>query len=90
MHCDMLKIQDGGAIVEKLNWKNSKLYENTPPCGRRVSTQFLVFPISSRVDVTIYQYGKCFIFVKCWLEDLVVEQNYYCCFNILWFPSIVY
>ena len=21
MHCDMLKIQDGGAIVEKLNWK---------------------------------------------------------------------
>ena len=21
MHCDMLKIQDGVAIVEKLNWK---------------------------------------------------------------------
>ena len=20
MHCDMLKIQDGGAIVEKVNW----------------------------------------------------------------------
>ena len=22
MHCDMLKIQDGGAIVEKLNYSN--------------------------------------------------------------------
>ena len=46
------------------NWKNSKLYENTPPCGRRVSTQFLVFPISTRVDITVYQHGKCFIFLK--------------------------
>ena len=33
------------------NWKNSKLCENTPPCGHRVSTQFLVFPISTRVDI---------------------------------------
>ena len=32
--------------------------------GRRVSTQFLVFPISTRVDITVYQHGKCFIFVK--------------------------
>ena len=40
------------------NWKNSKLCKNTPPCGRRVSTQFLVFPISIRVDITVYQYGK--------------------------------
>ena len=46
------------------NWKNSKLCENTPPCGRRVSTQFLVFPISTRVDITVYQHGKCFIFLK--------------------------
>ena len=38
--------------------------ENTPPCGRRVSTQFLVFPISTRVDITVYQHGKCFIFLK--------------------------
>ena len=22
MHCDMLKIQDGGAIVEKVNYRN--------------------------------------------------------------------
>ena len=43
---------------------NSKLWENTPPFGRRVSTQFLVFPISTRVDITVYQHGKCFIFVK--------------------------
>jgi hypothetical protein len=32
--------------------------------GRRVSTQFLVFPISTRVDIIVYQHGKCFIFVK--------------------------
>ena len=25
----------------------------------RVSTQFLVFPISTRVDIIVYQYGKC-------------------------------
>ena len=37
----------------------------TPPFGRRVSTQFLVFPISTRVDITVYQHGKCFIFLKC-------------------------
>ena len=51
-------------INTRENWKNSKLYENTPPCGRRVSTQFLVFPISTRVDITVYQHGKCFIFLK--------------------------
>jgi hypothetical protein len=31
--------------------------------GRCVSTQFLVFPISTCVDITVYQHGKCFIFV---------------------------
>jgi hypothetical protein len=46
------------------NWENSKLCENTPPFWRRVSTQFLVFPIFTRVDITVYQHGKCFIFVK--------------------------
>ena len=51
-------------INTRENWKNSKLCENTPPCGRRVSTQFLVFPISTRVDITVYQHGKCFIFLK--------------------------
>ena len=30
-----------------------------------ISTQFLVFPISTRVDITVYQHGKCFIFLKC-------------------------
>ena len=35
------------------NWENEKL------CGRRsVFTQFRVFPISTSVDITIYQYGK--------------------------------
>ena len=51
-------------INTRENWKNSKLCENTPPCGRRASTQFLVFPISTRVDITVYQHGKCFIFLK--------------------------
>jgi hypothetical protein len=52
--------------------QNSKLCENTPPFGRRVSTQFLVFPISTPVDITVYQHGKCFIFVK---YMLVCEGN---------------
>ena len=51
-------------LYQRENWKNSKLCENTPLCGCRVSTQFLVFPISTRVDITVYQYGKCFIFLK--------------------------
>ena len=50
------------------NWENSKLCENTPPSGRRLPTQFLVFPISTRIDITVYQHGKCFIFVKYLLE----------------------
>jgi hypothetical protein len=32
--------------------------------GKTRSTQFLVFPFSTRVDITVYQHGKCFIFVK--------------------------
>ena len=52
-------------INTRENWKNSKLCENTPPGGRRVPTQFLVFPISTRVDITVYQHGKCFIFLNC-------------------------
>ena len=31
---------------------------NTTPEGRSVFTQFRVFPISTSVDITIYQYGK--------------------------------
>jgi hypothetical protein len=50
------------------NWENSKLFGNTPPFGRRVSTQFLVLPISIRVDITVYQHGKCFVFVKCQID----------------------
>ena len=29
-----------------------------------VFRQFPVFPISTHVDVAVYQHGKCFIFVK--------------------------
>jgi hypothetical protein len=28
------------------------------------STQILVFPISTRIDITVYQHGKCFTFIK--------------------------
>ena len=46
------------------NWENEKLCGNTTPEEQSVFTQFRVFPISTSVDITIYQYGKkCFIFV---------------------------
>ena len=40
------------------NWENEKLCGNTTPEGRSVFTQFRVFPISTSVDITIYQNGK--------------------------------
>ena len=40
------------------NWENEKLCGNTTPEGRSVFTQFRVFPISTSVDITVYQYGK--------------------------------
>jgi hypothetical protein len=49
------------------NWENEKLCGNTTPEGegRSIFTQFRVFPISTSVDITVYQYGKkfyiCFI-----------------------------
>ena len=39
-------------------WENEKLCGNTTPEGRSVFTQFRVFPISTSVDITLYQYGK--------------------------------
>ena len=38
------------------------------------STQFLVFPISTRVDITVYQHGKCFIFVECYYQSQVAQM----------------
>jgi hypothetical protein len=38
-------------ISTRGNWENSKLCENTPLPERSVSTQFLVFLISTRVDI---------------------------------------
>jgi hypothetical protein len=40
------------------NWENEKLCGNTTPEGQSVFTQFQVFPISTSVDITVYQYGK--------------------------------
>ena len=39
------------------NWKNEKFCGNTTPAGRSVFIQFRVFPISTIVDITVYQYG---------------------------------
>jgi hypothetical protein len=62
----------GGIIVGGLwyintsgNWKKEKLCGNTTPEGWSVFTQYRVFPMSTSVDITVYQYGKkfyiCFI-----------------------------
>ena len=55
----------GGLIVGGLlyintsgNWKNEKLCGNTTPEDRSIFTQFQVFPMSTSVDITVYQYGK--------------------------------
>ena len=50
--------------------KNSKLCENNSPYGRRDSTQIVVFPISTHADITVYQHGKRFIFLKYQLKIL--------------------
>ncbi len=59
-------------INTRENWKNSKLCENTPLFGRRVSTEFLVFLISILVDITVYQHGKCFIFLKYLVSSIIL------------------
>ena len=68
------------------NWENSKLCENTPPFGRRVSTQFLVFPISTRAVITAYQHGKCFIFVnhKPEYQNLLASILDFCMYNFIY------
>ena len=40
------------------NWENEKLYGNTTPEERSVFIQFRIFPTSTSVDITVYQYGK--------------------------------
>ena len=37
------------------NWKNEKFCGNTTPAGRSVFIQFRIFPISTSVDITVYQ-----------------------------------
>ena len=38
-------------------------WENRRNCVGSVFTQFRVFPISSSVDITVYQYGKIFLYL---------------------------
>ena len=40
------------------NWENEKLYGNTTSEERSVFIQFRIFPTSTSVDKTVYQYGK--------------------------------
>jgi hypothetical protein len=46
--------------LEIVVWKHS--------CSHTISR----FPNSTRVDITVYQHGKCFIFVNCW-RNLLME-----------------
>jgi hypothetical protein len=55
----------GGVIIGGLryintsgNWKKEKLCGNTTPEGWSVFTQYRVFPMSTSVDITVYQYEK--------------------------------
>ena len=57
------------------NLKNSKLCENTPPCGRRVSTQYLIFPISTRVDITVYNTENILYFLNIQYEYVVYTPH---------------
>ena len=41
-----------------------QLYQHSWKLEKLEIVVFLVFPISTRVDITVYQHGKCFIFLK--------------------------
>ena len=45
------------------NWKNEKLYGNTTPEGWSVFIQFRIFPTSTSVDITVYQYAKSVLYL---------------------------
>ena len=53
--------------------KTRNCVKTIPPCERPVSTQFSFFPISTRVGITVYQHGKCFIFLKYDLETILIR-----------------
>ena len=59
------------STLAKIGKTRNCMCENTPPCGRRVSTQFLVFPISTRVDITVYQHGNVLYFLNITLEKCI-------------------
>jgi hypothetical protein len=49
------------------NWENSKLCENTPPFGRRVSTQFLVLRVVNKHNHS------------CWYNCISTRKMFYIC-----------
>ena len=59
--------ENGGKPGKTKNWKNEKKLENDEDeflylfynivCEMSVFIQFRVFPISTSVDITVYQYG---------------------------------
>ena len=56
--CKTLSVLIYSYINTSGNWKNEKLCGNTTPTEWSVFTQFLVFPIFTSVNITVYQYGK--------------------------------
>ena len=63
------------------NWENEKLCGNTTPEGR-ISTQFRVFPISTSVDITIYQYGKNVLYLFCNIAQRNIKKEIFRRFRV--------
>ena len=55
-------------------WENSKLRENPHPTGSSSHFNISFSQISTRVCITVWRHGKCFLFLK---YNLNVETNYH-------------
>ena len=87
MHCDMLKIQDGGAIVEKLNCDWLKT--------REVQRYFITDELLCHHDIfDILNLGKCRKFCLNILMKRTCERNNIAHSKVLlmlrWLPTVWY
>ena len=57
MHCDMLKIQDGGAIVEKLNYIRTSIISSYYSAANKI-TLFILSLQNFRTDPGIFSNKK--------------------------------
>ena len=60
-------------------WENSKLRGNTCPTGSCSHFNFSFSQISTRVSVTVWKHGKCFLFLK----SKVMNKHEISCIDIL-------